>query len=656
MKDKHFLYEYDNRAIVAFFLIMAIFNILVIFYEEDYIDSIITISGFSGVSIISILIWFFKKNKPIIYDESKNSSNTRSGMQFVGVVNDEFLKNNTDLPIVKREQHIRNITSLIENKFAEEGFKGIVLTGDSGSGKSILINMLKDHLKRKGYSVKIKRDFYNFDISLSGKQVIFLDQFENVLNYTNFINSIKEYNEENNCVFVFSFPHNYLSRMNNLFASNRINDVLKDVYILSLNEDDIQEYKIKISNFCAIDVSYIDVYMNNIFEENNDGQSDQIINNNVNCKKLCDELIKVIKGKAPLIELELLGYLLSFDYGNNKRFSKEYSFIDVFLDDWVNRFFNKETAYSILYLMSEFRTFSINDIRLATFGEPKLYIYDTLSNEDGLLLKALKDNPFIYTDNRYAKCGAKHQYISEQFRRYCQSKEIPDNIRYYSAHLIKCIDNKHDKNSEYSYNKLEENYKKYYSKHIGIYIMLVIMFIGVTIANIIKLNESVEVHCQLIVNSLVSFPSIYYIFNYCKHFFVISNSVMATLTYVIGAAGIILSYIFVNMWGIFFGFEILLLAFSILTVYRNKKSAIVNRIFVKDFIVFMCIGVIVIALGMIFNNLFSSVVLYGQESFWIIICKYSYYALFCIYAILSVLNHINYSYIIGRIGLSNIVK
>ncbi|MCM1234579.1 MAG: ATP-binding protein [Ruminococcus flavefaciens] len=574
-------------------------------------------------------------------------------MEFVGIINEKQFDITTDLRVIKRKNHINNIFSLIERKYNEVGFKSIVLTGDSGSGKSILISMLKDYLENKKYSVELKRDFNTFDIP-SNKQIILLDQFENVLNCINFINKIKEYSKENDCIFVFSFPQSYLSRMSNLFVSNKIDNALKDIYVLSLNDDDIQQYKRKISNFCNIEEIYIDNYINKILKENSNMQSGVSIS--IECKKLCDALIKVIKGKSPLIELELLGYILSFNYGNDKRFSKEYSFIDVPLDDWVNRFLHKETAYSILYLMSEFKTFNIDDIRMVTFREREHYEYDIQNKKDGLLLKSLKDNPFIYTGNNYNSCRAKHQYISEQFRRYCQDKEIPEGVRNYIPHLIRCIDNKNNENSEYSYKKLDENYNRYYSNHTGILIVLILMFIGVLAINVIQINEPVEVHWQLFFNSLISLPSIYYIYNYCKRFFLISNNIMATFTYVAGAIGIVASYFFIDLWGMLFGVEIIILAISIGVAYHNKKSRTINRIFFKDFCVFGAIGVVISLLGIIFFFLFSPSYSYEQTSIPLIFCKYSYYCLFLIYSLLSVINHIKYSYIIGRIGLSNIVK
>lgn len=352
----------------------------------------------------------------------------------------------------------------------------------------------------------------------------------------------------------------------------------------------------------------------------------------------------------------MLGYILSFSYGSDERFTNEYSFMDIHLDEWSSRFLHKETAYSILYLMSEFRQFNINDIRIATFGECEHYRYDNSTKEDGLLLKALKDNSFIYTNKDFSVCRAKHQYISEQFRRYCQDKEIPEGVRHYLAHLIKCIDSQNNENSDYSYKKLVENYRRYYSKHIGIHIMLVIMCIGVLAANIIRIKDSFAVHCQLFSNSLISLTSIYYIYNYCKRFFVISNSIMVKVTYIMGTVCVIASYFLINWWGIIFGLEIVLLSLSIVMVYHNKKSTTVNKIFVKDSIVFGAIGLVVIGLGWIFLSLFSSTYAYAQKSTPFIACECSYYVLFLVYSFISVVNHIKYSYIIGRISLSNIVK
>ena len=123
-----------------------------------------------------------------------------------------------------------------------------------------------------------------------------------------------------------------------------------------------------------------------------------------------------------------------------------------------------------------------------------------------------------------------------------------------------------------------------------------------------------------------------------------------------GAAGVIASYFLINWWGIIFGLEIVLLSLSIAIVYHNKKSTTVNRIFVKDFFIFGSIGVIIVILGLIFLSLFSPSYAYAQKSVPFIACECSYYGLFFVYSLISVINHIKYSYIIGRIGLSNIVK
>ena len=141
MKHRNYLYEYDNRVIVCFFSIMALLNFIVIVYKKYDIDKIISKSGVSIALVISILLWVFNKKKPDIYNESKNNWHRGTDMLFVGVINNGLLESNNSA-IINRTVHITNITSLIENKFNEKGFKGIILTGDSGSGKSILINKI----------------------------------------------------------------------------------------------------------------------------------------------------------------------------------------------------------------------------------------------------------------------------------------------------------------------------------------------------------------------------------------------------------------------------------------------------------------------------------------------------------------------------------
>lgn len=88
--------------------------------------------------------------------------------------------------------------------------------------------------------------------------------------------------------------------MNNLFASNKIDNVLKDIYVLSLNNDDIEQYKAKIAKFCGIEIKHINNYIKKNLKENNERQSVENIDGSIECKRLCDTLIKVIKGKALL--------------------------------------------------------------------------------------------------------------------------------------------------------------------------------------------------------------------------------------------------------------------------------------------------------------------------------------------------------------------
>lgn len=648
---EHYLYEYDNRFIVTFFLTVAAFNLSIILYEKGLFSMVVSISGISIIAFIPFFISIFKIKKPKIYNSSNGSQDSGEDTIFSGVVNECQLKNEKKT-IIMRKRHVSNIVSLIENKSNERGFKGIILTGDSGAGKSILINLLENDLKEKNYSVSIVRNFNSFNSENLNKQIVFLDQFEDALDKNNFLKKIKE--NSGNCVFVFVFPQNYMSSMKYLFLSNELESVLDTIYVLSLNNEDISDYECKIAESCSVETEYINKYIvSELINETYNNDNEKI---NEECKMLCDELIRVIKGEKPLIELELLGYLLNTDRLDKEKINSSSSFIYVTLDEWANRFSNKETAYCILSLMSEFKKFSFEQIMMATFEKEKYYTLKTEDEEAGLLLKALKDNTFFNIDSNKKTCIAKHQYISNEFRKYCSNKKVSENMQQYINYIVNCSDNNTE--SKEHYNKIKKNHSKYYSKHIGIHLMIIIMYIGIIFFNLLKFKEPTEVHWQLLLNSLISLPSIYYIYNYCKRFFIILNNFMVKFIYVIGPSLVVLSYIFVDTWGICFGSEIFLLALSIFIFYMtlDKKNKINSRIFLNDSIVFGCIGLVVISLGIMYFNLFPNLDLKGQSSFWLIFCKYSYYALFFIYAMLSVINHIKCSYIFGRIGVFNIVR
>lgn len=450
--------------------------------------------------------------------------------------------------------------------------------------------------------------------------------------------------------------------MKNIFFQNEIDGILENIYVLSLNDDDIEQYEEKIVRF-STEVNKCDIvdYVSNSIK--NKVVSSELISRigfSSDCRKLCDELVSVIKGDAPLIELELLGYILSKDISEFKTYSKEYSFIDIYINDWVDRFEHPETAYAILYLLSEYKTYSIDDIRLASFEPRDNYNYALSTEESGSIIQSLYENFLISSNNKgdnVLAFEAAHQYVAEQFRKYCQGKEIPENLKYYIDHLRKSIESR-NKDNEYkhSYKSIDLRYSKYYSKHIGIYITMALMAVTVFIINILKYNANNYVHYQLIAISLVDLPSIYYIYNYCVRFFLISNNIMVKLTYIIGPLVIILSYIFINAWGILLGIEIVVLSLSILLTFRKRTLWVAKRAFKKDFIVFLSIGLAIIALGIIHYNIFSNVDIHNNDSVWLTIYGYSNYAIFIVYVMLSITGHIKYSHMIGRIGLSNISK
>lgn len=663
MKRNYYFHKNDSRLIIIFFLAIIFLNVIAILFEKKIIEEISIIVGM--FSVFPFYLLHHKKEEQLF--DGPQSNRNEENRNFVGAVSYKQISDSSNnAGIIERQQHIDSLKSLINIKRSEgnDKFKGIVLTGDSGSGKSILINLLVKSLTNDGDSVDIYRD-YSSELR-ENIQIVIFDQFEKILNNPDYLSKIIAHSESHHSIYIFSFPQNYITRMKNLFSSQQIEYVLENIHILSLNDDDINDYIDKILVFSKMNPDIIRDYIEYLKNKNNYNKDPKEkfeallmeMNKNADSKKLCEELVKVMRGEAPLIELELMGYIFSFDNTENKTFSKEYSFINIYLDDWVEKFYHHETAFAILYLLSEFKTFSIDDVKLATFENIKDPRYCYSHQQENHLVNALKNNPFIYIYNgaqTVLLCEPAHQYIAEQFRRYCQSKEIPENLKYYIDHLKKCIESK-ELESEYSYKKIEENYDNYYRKHIGIKTTLTLMMFCVGLINLLNFNESSEIHYQLIANSVASLPAIYYIYNYCERFFLITNNIMAKFTYSGGSIVIILSYIFLDAWGIFMGFEIILLAISIFISFNKKTYGVANKAFRKDTMIFLFIGLAVTALGVIFYNVFSVIGLHNSQLVWISILGYSNYALFFIYAFLSTLNHIKYSYIIGRIGLSNISK
>ena len=667
---KFYIDNWGNKIIVVSFLSLIVLNITGILRAQNTFNETANIISII-CTVMPYVLLFFKK---IPEDHTYKEQESLRTKVFAGPLNFKELDklgekdlnyNNTidylgeNAVLIKRAQHRNNIQERIIKLFElqKNQNRTFVITGDSGAGKSFIINYLKYDLRKKGYDVYIKRDNYNIlQINLcdSKKQIIFLDHFEKALNYTSFINNLKEYYDSHNCVVVFSFPQEYLSSTQNYILNGM--EVLPDnIYTLSLNEEDYNDYIFKIAHF-ASSTDEVKLRLHEI-ETGNYTDLKSFVD------IMCYELIKVKRGQAPLIELELIGHILSYDFGEIKIISKSNTFIDLYLDNWVNQFKEKELAYTILYLLADNQSYNIEDLKLATFEDGESFAAYFNSESYGKYIHLLQNNPFIHvstTVNNVLTFEPVHNYVIELIKDYCISKNIPEGTKYYLEYLRKCIKQKNNNIQKYKklYSKIKMRYNNYHKPQPLLFGSLITMCVLMFLINLyyLKQNVDISIYYQLLWNSIVSMPAIYYIYNYCNLFFKIQNDIWVKLTCIYGNIVIVLSYVCINFWGILMGSEIIMLSLCIFFSLTRHTFQLAKKKFLKDCGVFSAIGVVVVLLGIIFALIFRNNDMFIEYDYRAILLKYSYYVEFAIYAILAILGHDNYNYMIGRIGFANIIE
>lgn len=640
-----------NRIMLASFILVFVCNLISLLLLHNYVTNIV-VTVFTILSIpLSLLLSFFPYLKKT--NKEKNYYAPQTNTHFVGLINCGEIKKNKQI-LLKRKQHRENIVKKIEEIFKVRcKAKGLVLTGESGAGKSILLRFLAVQLKILGYNV-IFNSIYNSSkgfpeqFNKHKKNIFIFDQFEESLKFDTIGRWIDEhYDDLKNCVFLFSFPQKFLTGIyNKIYQKNR--EFYLQTYVLYLNEDDEKDYLEKITAISGLDESVV----KNMWDKKEFNKNDKCVDEHTTAMTclLERELYNVKKGNAPLIEMEFLGEMVE-SYTGSDIIITDGNFINYYFEKWVNKFERKETAYAILTFFSRFEECSLSDIKLITFEDGKKYNKD----EDGEMLQILLNSSFLESkrgSKNYAKpvdykFTPQHEYVSKAIQIYLASKGIPAGVKCHVEH--------YRENSQYQnyVNKVQKYYDNHTKKHTSINIFLCLMLVIVLVINVRNMfvnTNSIDSILHRIFITPVSFFSIFYIYNYCDKIMYAKGRIGAVISGLVGVSVIVLSYIFPNLWGIFFGSEIIVFSFCIRISMVSQLVEESRKNIKKDFWIFLFIGITISALGIIFLLFFDSI----KETTWQYnILKYSYYFLFAIYVILSDFNHIRYSYICNKIGYIN---
>lgn len=636
---------------LASFTLIILCNLVSLLLLYERITTIMgTVFTIIGVPITILLTFYSKLKKSHVREKYKEISN----QHFVGLINCGQINDDNKSMLLKRKKHRENIIKKIEEIFAvRSNAKGLILTGESGAGKSILLRFLAHDLKIRGYEVKFNCVYnsskgFPENFNKRKKNIFIFDQFEESLKFDSIERWIDEHNDDlKNCVFLFSFPQKFLTGIyNKIYRKN--SDFYLQSYVLYLDEEDEKDYLEKITAISGLD----EMLIRSMWENKEFGENSSYMDESTTAMTclLERELYNVKRGNAPLIEMEFLGEMVE-RYAGSATVITDGNFIDYYFDQWVKEFDREETAYAILTLFTRFERYSLTDIKLITFEESSKYDMEKMGDISSLLLNSSFLNHNIGSKDRKKQSdywfAPQHEYVSRALQKYLSSKEIPLGVKCYVEYY-----RTNSKFQNYE-DRVKKNYNNFDKKHTVINTLLCLMLsflIGYNFYTMFKEQTSIDIIIHRLLITTVSFPAIFYIFNYCDKIMRIRGRTGAFISSFVGVTTIAFSYIFPNIWGIFLGGEIIVFSLCIRLSMARKLAKEAKNNLTKDFWIFLSIGITISVLGVIFLLYFGSV----KEVTWQCnLLKYSYYVLFAIYALVSDINHIRYSYIYNKIGYSN---
>lgn len=629
-------------------------------------------------SIISLIMKKFSrwaKSKPIFSGEIDE---TRF---FPGLITQEMIDNkkvvlsqsqNKDKPIMlDRQKQCENIIKhieLLERK--EKTLNCLFLTGSSGSGKSILINnFLKDKLERNNEKCIIINKDYNeykqiYDTIKNEYSIIIMDQFEDSLSNPKIYKYISKLVNELHkpLLFIFSFPQEFFSRIHialtKVFDSNEYNPCLinSSTYFIRNDDHDIEQLISLVNSFVGKgeDVEECLKKCVSSLKENNNFNS--VINSRMHKQStifLCSILAKIKIGISPLVEFSIISYIYELYQNTINKNLENYILhtdyvIDLYLDNWVNKFPNPETAQIILYLLSDRNVYIESDLKCVTF-EPDYY-FKKDNNYELNIIMAMNSNSFIYVEENFTDFEfgvySVHDYAGLKINDYCfkrLSNEIRQNVDHYRKIMSQ---NRQGRTgvaeSEEKLKILKRYNNNFYNKKNKLFVnvcIFIIMITSIFISCYHGINIKSEKEYSLtILTAFNCLFSTYYIYNSIMQFFRVLNLKQYLLVTLIGTISVVLCFITPNIWGISLGIEVVTLGVFLFCL-KNKTVNMAQKEFARRGTLYVVLGILIISLGVAYA-IHPSIL---------------YHVFFIMYVLMCNWTHIQYNYMISNIGMINII-
>lgn len=378
----------------------------------------------------------------------------------------------------------------------------------------------------------------------------------------------------------------------------------------------------------------------------------------------CSIIARVELGESPLVEFSLLSYIyeqLSEKVKLNlDQFIKKPSrLIDLYLNNWTENFYNPESAKLILYLLSDKKTYVTDDLKYVTF-EPLIY-FDEDQNNSYNVIQNLRKNTFLNVIENYSEknkgFSTVHDYAANKIQEYCfnnLSNELRQNVDFYRNSFKESILKKYKTlNSKLKF-KISERYDRFVNlknmkllEGFIIAILSVSIFFNIYNGRQASFNENLK-YIFIIANT---FFSTYYVYNFLTQFMRILKLKYYILVATVGLISVIICFILPFLWAISLGVEVLTLGLSLIAIKRSTVNPS-SGVFKKMVLTFSFMGLVVIFLGIV--DMLRSINI--EIGFFNFIDNYVYYILFLFYSAMCVILHINYNYLITRIGMANAIK
>lgn len=666
--EKFFLREKDNLPIIFMGIALLVFDAFVIMQGFMGWESALGRLGIpSGIFLLPIFVMsnaerirrltlLPRRAEFSIFDEDKNN----------------FLQNTKY--IIRRDKAVARIrASIYELMYTEqENFlKCVLLTGESGSGKSYLLeNFLKPALTAYSvYYFKAKdqcNDFIEGKINIESGIVIF-DQFEYYYENETFLTRVNSLKSKN-IVVVFAFQEKDMAKIfKRLEEKLEIVDIEGNLYcrllFLETSQDDIDELRDR-------SATLLEKILDPKSNLNKAAILEKMTNFSINsdeeeyCKIriLCALLAEIEDKRKPLVSFYAVTQIMENDYFNRDSILSEIladspdDLVNLYLETWTNQHRNVENANALLYLLCSMQKYSKEDFERLLF-ERNDNGSSSGSHDDYFM--SLGKLFFTTKPNEHPNSlGLTHEYYRVKILDYLESayadkvnlSEIKGYIdghgEIFSPYNMSAKANKFFTLRLSNYRAAQEVVRKY----------CLVLLIGVAMIQIYNfvLFDSGQalspVHVtQRIGISIAMILSTYYVYNFIKKVFCLFDKWVYRCASFAGILSVWAALLIPEWWGIPIGLNIFVIGFvQYLVIRKHKTSALIEKTAIP-----IVIGIIIVVLGVYYGLGFAQRDWLGIRFYMVESDIAGLFILFYVYTLACIGLHINQRNMLNKLIMIN---